>query len=658
MSAAHQPATDGARPRGGWFVAPILLGLLAIAGMGLAVRHVELLAGNYIAGGVPPLAAFATLVVLLLWRNTLGRLSARFNLTRRQILLSYLVVCAGVPILGSYLVRAWLPHLVALRYWERTLPELAGLSQYLPRWIGPLGEKAITAYYEGSHQAGAVPWAQWRVPLIMWSSFLLAIGVAMYSLMALVQAQWIRHERLTFPLLYLPLTLTAPDDGGPASRMFRRHWFWIAVGLTLIFNGLNVAHAVIPSIPAPGFSKSLAPYFMQRPWTPFRSFNLYYMLETIGFGYFIPLEVTFTVWFSYLSLKLFACTGIALGYEEPGFPFIHEQSAGAYLAVALFVAYGLRRHLRTLWQLAWRGDPKGEPVAWLGVFCGLGYLLWFMGFTGLPLIVAAVFLIVLLAFVLVYARIRAETGAPLEFTYPYWMPKNLVTWGFTTSGLMSFGGPRVPVVFGLFSWLSRHHWDKELAAYDIDAFKLSDHVGISRSVLATAVALAVVVALGVSIWAHLDAYYDVGTNLASGSMGRGEYRATVALEEFKRTAAEMQTLPGRPWVRLDYVGGGFVLAAVMAVLRSRFPGWPLHPLGFILATAYGDHNTCIFPLFLAWLARSAVLKIGGLKGYRAGIPFFVGLIAGHFFFAGVCWPILSVALGPEVSRSYHLFFGG
>jgi hypothetical protein len=35
----------------------------------------------------------------------------------------------------------------------------------------------------------------------------------------------------------------------------------------------------------------------------------------------------------------------------------------------------------------------------------------------------------------------------------------------------------------------------------------------------------------------------------------------------------------------------------------------------------------------------------------------VGLIVGHFFWGGLFWPVLSILLGPETSRAYHLYFG-
>jgi hypothetical protein len=65
-----------------------------------------------------------------------------------------------------------------------------------------------------------------------------------------------------------------------------------------------------------------------------------------------------------------------------------------------------------------------------------------------------------------------------------------------------------------------------------------------------------------------------------------------------------------------------------------------------------------FPLFLAWLLKACILRAGGLSLYRRGIPFFLGLTIGHFFMAGIFWPILSLFIAPEASRAYHLYFGG
>jgi Family of unknown function (DUF6785)/Domain of unknown function (DUF6784) len=515
-----------------------------------------------------------------------------------------------------------------------------------------------------------VPWALWLAPLLRWSLLFLAIFVGTGSLMLLLRRQWLQHERLSFPLLYLPMALTAEGSAG-IGPIFRQPLMWLGAGAAAAWNGLNIWHALVPAVPAPGFYFPLGGMFPDRPWTPLNSIYLFFMLEAIGFGYFVPLEVSFSTWFFFLLEKLFACAGLAAGYEIPGFPFLPEQSAGAYLAVALLILWGSRRYLARIlasWvgrrTVARRGagdtthDAREEQWACLGLAGSAVFVLVWCVYSGMAFWVAAAYLGVLFCFVLVYARLRAETGVPFEFVYPYGLPKELVVESFSVPTLLNIGGLRSMVIFSSLAWLSRHHYAEAMAAYQVDGLKLSAEARIPRRTLAFALLLALVVGLACAFWAHLDAYYFLGSNLAGGGTGDGEYRAKVALQEYQQMTTQVANGPERDALRLWYAGGGFAFAALLAMLRLNVPGSPFHPLGYILATAYGDSTTNFFPMFTAWLLKSAILKGGGLKLYRKFIPFFLGLIVGHFFMGGIFWPALSLLLGADVSQGYHLYFGG
>jgi len=663
VTSSHPAETPEQFSFGRW-AAAVAIALVVIGLTALAVRHVELVTGRYVAGGVPPIPAVAALLLLVAIRALLGRAwGGRYRLQRGQILLAYSMVSLGVFMSGLYVVRAFLPHLVSIQYWQsRNNPALARWAVHVPDWYAPADAEALRGYFEGSRGAG-VPWQLWAVPLLRWTLLFVALFVVTLSLMALLRRQWLHHERLSFPLLYLPLSLTQGDrllfDGVP---LFRHPLLWSGIGAAALFNGLNIARALNPAIPAPGFMYAFQGQFPDPPWQPFDSVKLFYMLEAIGFGYFIPLEISFSAWFFYLAEKFLGVTGYAAGYEGPGFPYLQDQSAGAYLAAAALVLYGARKHLAGIVRGAFgRNRPaspeeREEHTALFAFLGGLAFILAWCWTAGFSPLVAVPFFLVLLCFILVYARIRAETGVPYAFTYPYGLPKEMLVNALTARGTLELGGERSWVIFSSFAWLSRHQAGHLFAAESIDAMKLSEESRIPRHAFYAALGIAFLVGLALAFWSHLEAFYAVGSNLAGG--GKNEYRAGVALQEYQRMATLAAANTPRDLPKLIAQGGGLFFALGLGVLRTLWVRSPFHPLGFILATCYGDHTTLFFPMLAAWFCKALVLRLGGLPLYRRFIPFFLGLIIGHYFVGGIFWPFFSLLLAPEASQSYHILFGG
>jgi hypothetical protein len=656
-----RPQTAAAPSSTARFTAAVVLGLFFTAGVNVAVRHAELVTGRYVAGGVPPIAAFGALLALLGLRVALRRF--HLDLTRDQLLIVYSMVALGTFLSGAYAVRAFLPHLISLQYWGRSQPELARLAPYIPAWLAPTDAEAIRDYFRGNHGRG-VPWALWLGPLAAWLAFWCALFGAAGCLMLLVRRQWIQHERLSFPLLTLPLALTSEGSRFGHRPLLRDPLLWLGLALAALFDGLNIGHALRPTLPAPGFYFAFGDYFTERPWTPLSSITLFFMLEAVGFGYFVPLDISFSMWFFYLLEKLFAVSALASGIETPGLPFLQEQSAGGYFAVGALLLAGGRRHLESLWRRAFlqpwqRASPEDREarLAWIGLAACVAFMLWFAARAGLSLGLAVPYALLLGCFMLVYARLRAETGVPFEFIYPYGLPRELLTQGLAATGLLATTSPRSLTILSLFAWLSRHHGGNATTAYQIDALKLAEVGQIARRRLIIALTAAFVFALVCAFWSHLAAYYDLGSNVAGGGLGRGEYRARVALQEFQGMARHVQSPPEADAMRLGYVGAGAAIAFLLATLRHVWLASPFHPLGFLLATAYGDAPPFVFPIFMAWLVKWLLLRMGGLYLYRAGMPFFIGLIIGHFTLAGILWPLISLLISPEASAGYHLYFG-
>jgi hypothetical protein len=85
----------------------------------------------------------------------------------------------------------------------------------------------------------------------------------------------------------------------------------------------------------------------------------------------------------------------------------------------------------------------------------------------------------------------------------------------------------------------------------------------------------------------------------------------------------------------------------MTVARSRFLWFPLHPLGYIVATGYPIQRLW-FSFFLGWAIKTLVMKYGGGGAYSQFRPFMIGLIFGNIS-AMVFWMLLSLWLGIQPS---------
>ncbi len=137
----------------------------------------------------------------------------------------------------------------------------------------------------------------------------------------------------------------------------------------------------------------------------------------------------------------------------------------------------------------------------------------------------------------------------------------------------------------------------------------------------------------------------------------GLYRTRVALWEFQNLAATLRQPLAPDLNRVVGTGVGLAIVLAFVMLRRHFLRFPLHPLGYIISTAYGDVCPHAGPFFLAWVIKWVVMRIGGIRLYQKLVPTFLGLFLGHFFTAGILWTTFSLFIDPQISHRYHFFFG-
>jgi hypothetical protein len=330
-----------------------------------------------------------------------------------------------------------------------------------------------------------------------------------------------------------------------------------------------------------------------------------------------------------------------------GFPYVRQQGVGAAFGFGLVVLWLARAQLRLAWRAACSGaraDDEGEPLSYraamLGLLAGSGGLLLFAVEAGMSLLTACYYFAILLLLVLVVARLRAEVGLPTFEFYQVGadevLQKVAGTRSWSTGDLTTMS---------LFFWLSRTHRQFPMQSH-VDSFRLGRRSDVSLRGLTGAILLASAVGTVAAFWALLHVTYQVGFESAKF---RGPAVWAFGNDPWRKLDNWLQSpQPSDPAAVGAYLFG-IGMVAFLALMRSRFVGWPFHPAGYLVAGSFGLMRLWL-PVFMAWLIKALVLRYGGLRGYRAALPFFIGLVLGEFalgFVRTVLDGTLGLYLPPE-----------
>lgn len=637
----------------------VVLGTILAILAGLWMQYAGLI-GHAVQLGesVPTIPAVAALVLFLLLNPWLARLHPKLAFRRAEVLVVF-VILSITPLINSVgMMRMLLPMMIAPPFYATPENHLDLVWDRLPRWFGPRHLDVIHDAFEG-HQPG-VPWDAWLPGLTVWFCFSLALYVALLGLGAIFRRQWAERERLTFPLMQVVEDLT-PDTRPQLAGILRNPVFWVGAAIPLLYNLLQMTHAFFPTFPELGRGWDLGKGLEARPWNALKPLNLAYRPELVGLGYLMSTEVTFTIWVTYLGLRFSRLVFVLLGYAEPTapIPYDQSQSMGCYVALALVALYLGRGALRDAFVLAFRNrgrevDDAAEPLSYRGaVLClvgGLAFVLFVSLQAGMGWGLALLYFFLIFATALVYSRVRAETGAPMVWLFPFWQQEKLIYSLFGSSPFLVGGDAQPLVILASFTWLSRGYFPNSVMASQMEGFKLAGDSGTSRRQMTFVLLYAFVLGFVIAAWVHLTTYYDMGAAYAEGGG-----RAKLQNQGYLSVA---QILTGQ--ARRPHLGEstaalvGFLIAIGMVVARIRILGFPFHPLGYAMATAYGH------PLWgsalLVWALKSFILKVGGIRLFRKLIPGFIGLVIGHFFASGVVWGLVAV-WNPSVTYNYVVYFG-
>jgi hypothetical protein len=521
---------------------------------------------------------------------------------------------------------------------------------------------------KGILNGGVAPdWSAWAPAIIFWWFFYMTFMLLGSSLMMLLRRRWIDIESVPFPyvLATYGIMSTVHSEEGERSRLTP---FILGLVIGLVFELLIAFASLFPWFPdILGFRVNTNPPgcvclpATGTPWTALTTTIVHpldYTKNLLPFlvYYLAPLEVTFTAWVFTLVMAVLEQMAYAFGYytgvfdlgggcrivaqsgfetsplQGPPFYWMYMSGIGGTVALAAMVIYHSRGYIAETITAARGGTTKSfenEPFSYRTIYVMIIIssllLLAFLFSAGLQIGPALAILIVS-GFINGIAGTYALglSGAGYLFfamRWPDWpyrliWPTAPVDEPYNTNWLMSH-----VLIYTSIHYASSGQLTGDFVSMQGMKMASLTNVGTRNIVLLmiSTAPIASLVALTTKVW--IINLLGVGRVPIWGACDVAHW-CHGSYDEYNRA----------PPLLNEWAAGaaGFIIVVGLFLLKARYVWWPLHPVGFILATGPGTTFMREWDAFLgAWIAKYLTLRIGGSKIYSEyGIPFVGGGLAG------------------------------
>jgi len=603
-----------------------------------------------------------TLFLMVLANELLKRWLPRLAFTRAELIVVYVMQTTSVGLAGLGQIQFLNQALGGAYYYATPENKWSQFQPLIPRWWVP--DKAVLdTYYKGGDTLFTLEHLRgWAVPIFVWCGFILVMLFGFLCLNTMLRRHWVEQERLSFPLTALPLELTNADS---TRSLLGNRLFWAAFIFACVFRSFSGLHRIVPSFPDLanfGFKGQLIgldPLMTAPPWNGIGFFTLSFHPLIIGITYFLPLDVAFSSWFFYLVVKAENVVTTAMGYHDAGAsaaaaatPYTGEQGAGAFIAITLFSLWGARRHLQDVFGKAFGRRPHirddDEAVSYRTavfgfLFCFTAQIV-FVVLAGMPVIMALLFFVLYLFMIIACTRFRAEAGPMLGYG-PDLNPHRMLT---LIPGTRAWNTQAL-TTFSYLQWFDSDYRTVAMPQ-QMEAFRMLNVTRTPVRPMTRWLLLAAALAAVSAFISVLAIYYHYGAITPRGDNGWRSANGRLPFD----TLQNWLDNPTKPDpLRLQWMAVGFLIVAGLSRMRALFAWWPFNPTGFALAHAGYAMPWVWCPMFLGWLAKSLLLRYGGMKLYRSAIPFFMGLILGDIVISCI-WSIIGVLLDTQM----YMFFPG
>ena len=492
---------------------------------------------------------------------------------------------------------------------------------------------------------GGIPLRAWAQPALAWTLLIGALFAGFLGLNVLMRKQWVEHERFTFPLTILPKHLLHHENGRLTLFRNRVMWGGVAVGFPLVlWKGLSFYY---PSLPALTLGNgSLADYFNNPVLKAFLSevgsggMGLGLAFCILAVALLIETDVLFSLWLTFFVFQLWRAFGKAFNLTRyPGYPWEHQQTMGGFIAFALLAAFVGRHHLARVFRLiVGRSLPAERREAWtyrgalLLVIASLAAIAGWSVWTQMGVTAGLLFFGYVLVCGFAASKIRAEMGAPAGYLTPYFGMQFVAAMGgfavFHSTGML------VATIAAGFMCTSCFLL---IAPAQVEMMELGRHFNVRPRDIGAGLTLGLLGGLFIGGFVVLSWAYGFGANNLKTSwpyeqnwyfdgFRTGELNADRAFEAGtlgQNADGQALNIIHNPDAKGMAIGAGITLT--LAGLRSVFTWFPMHPLGYVLASTYFMKGMWLYA-FLAWAIRLVLFRLGGARTIREGlVPFCVGL---------------------------------
>ena len=603
--------------------------------------------------GYMPMAAMAPFAVFMMLVVPLVRLVApRAGFTREELIVVFAMTLIG-SVFPTLSMVGFIPSVMATPYYfaspENQWREV--LLPHLPKWAFPPNDGNVMEwFFQGMPAGESFPWQVWVLPLFWWALLLVGLATATFCGTVILRKQWVERERLAFPLAQVPLEMVKPGPGRLPAFMTNRV-FWVGLAIPLFataWNTISFFQQTFPTIPI--FHGS---HFIQiaRGFPVLRTkVNLFVM----GFAFLTPLGVLFSVWFFHalaiIQVGVQNRMGWTIGRGDmwSGFsPILTWQEQGAFL---VFVGLGLwmaRHHFVDVLRKAWNPkcgvDDSREPISYraavIGLVVGVAFVAAWMNRLGMNWVTIGVYAIGFIAVYVGVGKIVAQCG--LIYVRAPITPHTFASYSLGPQFIGPAGLIAIASTFAI--WCDNK---PVLATAMTHTQRVAGEIRGRPRVITWATALAALVAFGVALYLTLSiCYRKGGTTTGCWEISGGN------IAFYTQYVQKIRNPTGPDVDRLMHLGIGGAVMLALSFLKYRFAWWPLHPIGMCFAGGWAI-SSCAFTIFLTWLIKGIILRVGGIQLFRKSRPFFLGMLLGYVLGVFLCF-LVDVIWFPEHGHMIH-----